>query len=163
MAAGIEQVFFRQRAGRHETDDVALDHCLGAALPRFRRVFHLFADGNAVAHADKLLEIGIRGVHGDPAHRNVLAQVLSALGQRDAESVGCNFCILEEQFIEVAHPEEQEAARIGLLEHQELCHDRSRAAGGLLARSLGHVFHLVHGAFHSRNRPKRYKRRFRKA
>ncbi len=50
-----EQLFFGQRAGRDKTHDVTFDHRFRATLLGFRRVFHLFADGNAVAAHDQLL------------------------------------------------------------------------------------------------------------
>ena len=163
MASGLEEIILGQRARREETDDVALHHCLGAPLPCLRRVFQLLADSDPVSHADQFLQIGVCRMDGHPAHGDILALVLAALGQRDAERIRGNFGILEKKLVEIAHPEEQQTARIGLLEHQELRHDGRCAAGGLLPRSLAHMVYLGHGAFHSRNRPKRYKRRFRNA
>jgi hypothetical protein len=47
------------------------------------------------------------------AHRDVLAEVLAALGQRDVERLGRRDRIVEEHLVEIAHPVEQE--RVGML------------------------------------------------
>ena len=89
--------------------------------------------------------------------------MLAALGQRDTQHGGSHFGVLEEQLIEIAHPEEQETSRIGLLQDQELGHDGSRAGGAILPRCIAVMVEVIHNAFHSRNRPNRYKGRIRKA
>jgi hypothetical protein len=47
------------------------------------------------------------------AHRDRLAQVLAALGQRDAQRRGGGLGVVEEHLVEIAHPVEQQRARIG--------------------------------------------------
>ena len=65
--------------------------------------------------ADELLQIVVRGVDRHAAHGDVLALVLAALGERDAEGAGGRFGILEEQLVEVAHAIEQQAAGLAAL------------------------------------------------
>ena len=60
-------------------------HGLGAALPRLGRVLDLLAHRDAMALRDQPLQIFVGGMHRHAAHRDVLAQMLAALGQRDAE------------------------------------------------------------------------------
>ena len=105
---------------------------LRAALPRLRRIFHLLADGDAEALRDQPLQVFVGAVDRHAAHRDVLAQVLAALGQHDAERLRGGHRVLEEQLVEVAHPVEQQAVGIGGLDLEELRH-RRRHAGGIRA------------------------------
>ena len=107
-----EQLVFGDRAGGDEAHDVALDDRFGAALLRFRRVLDLFADGHAKAEPDQLLQIVIGRMDRHAAHRNFLAEMLAALRQRDAERARRFDRVLEEQFVEIAHPVEQQRIRI---------------------------------------------------
>ncbi len=59
---------------------------------------------------------------GHPAHGDVLAQMLAALGEHDAERFGRGDGVLEEQLVEVAHPVEEQAVGIGGLDLKELRH-----------------------------------------
>ena len=79
------------RAGGDEPHHVALDHRFGAALLGFGRVLDLLADGDAMAEADELLEIVLGGMDRHAAHRDVLALMLAALGQNDAERLRRRF------------------------------------------------------------------------
>jgi hypothetical protein len=63
------------------------------------------------------------------AHGDVIAQVLAALGQHDAQRARSGNGILEEQLVEIAHPVPQNAVRIGSLDLQELRHRGSHALG----------------------------------
>ncbi|HLJ43932.1 MAG TPA: hypothetical protein VKT12_06905, partial [Candidatus Binataceae bacterium] len=62
--------------------------------------------------------------------------MLAALGQHDAKRARRHFGIIEEQFVEVAHPVEQQAVRIGGLDLQILFHHR-RDARRRVVRRLG--------------------------
>ncbi len=121
-----EQLFLGDRAGRHQPHHVALHHRLGAALLRFRRVLDLFAHCDAMALRDQLLQIVVGGVDRHAAHRNVLALVLAALRQRDAERAAGDLRVLEEQLVEVAHAVEQQRIGIRPLDLDELLHHRRR-------------------------------------
>ena len=103
-----EQPVLGDGARRDETHDIALDHRFGAALPGLRRILDLLADGDPVTESDQLLEIVVGGVDRDTAHRNVLALVLAALGQRDAERPAGDFGVVKEQLVEIAHAVEEQ-------------------------------------------------------
>ena len=62
-------------------------------------------------------------MHRHAAHRDVPAEMLAALGEHDAERARRDFGVLEEQLVEIAHPIEQEAIRIGGLDLDILLHD----------------------------------------
>src|SRR5690606_1727536 len=66
------------------------------------------------------LQIFVGSHDGHAAHRNVFSQVLATLGEHDSERLGGDDSILEEQFIEVAHPVPEQAVRVGSLDLQIL-------------------------------------------
>ena len=109
---GFEQGLLGQRARRDDPDDRAVDHRLGRrALARFGRALDLLGDGDAVAGPDQPREIGLGGVDRHAAHRDRLAVMLAARGQRDVERRRGGPGVVEEQFEEIAHPVEQQASR----------------------------------------------------
>ena len=57
------------------------------------------------------------------------AEMLAALGQHDAERARGDLGVLEEHLVEIAHPVEQQAVRIGGLDLDVLLHHRRDAAG----------------------------------
>ena len=69
-----------------------------------------------MAERDQLLEVVLRGVDGHAAHRDVVALVLAALGEDDAERLAGDLGVLEEHLVEIAHPVEQQIARIDRLD-----------------------------------------------
>ena len=129
-AREFEQRLLGQRAGRHQPDDRAVDQRLGAArLARLGRALDLLGDGDAVAAADQPREIGFGGMDRHAAHRDRLAVVLAALGQRDVEAWRGGLGVVEEQFEEVAHPVEQQGIPGLGLEAPVLRHHRGRFVG----------------------------------
>ena len=62
------------------------------------------------------------------AHGDVLAQVLAALGQHDAERRRGRDRVVEEQLVEIAHAVPEQAVGVGRLDLQELRHGRGRFA-----------------------------------
>ncbi len=58
---------------------------LAAALLGFGDILDLLADRDAMAERDQLLEIILRGVDGHAAERDVIALILAAPGEDDAE------------------------------------------------------------------------------
>ncbi len=126
VAARIEQRILGERAGRDHPHDRALDHRLGAALLGLGGILDLLADRDLEALADQAREIGLVAVHRHAAHRDVLAQVLAALGQRDVERGRRAHRIVEEQLVEIAHPVEQQMVRMRRLDRQVLAHHRGR-------------------------------------
>ena len=120
----LEQGLLGQRAGGDEADDLAADHGLRAALARLGRVLHLLADRDAEALADQRQQVALGRVHRHAAHRDVLAEMLAALGQRDVEGGAGRLGVGEEHLVEVAHPVEQQRIRMLRLVLQILRHHR---------------------------------------
>ncbi len=85
---------------------------------------------------DQPLQVFVRAMHRDAAHGDVAAEMLAPLGEHDAERARRDFGILEEQLVEIAHPVEQEAIRIGGLDLDVLLHHRRWARGALGGRAL---------------------------
>ena len=81
-----------------------------------------------MAECDQLVQIFVGAFDRHAAHRDVVAQMLAALGQHDAERARGGLRIVEEQFVEIAHAIEQQAVRIGRLDLDELLHHRRDAA-----------------------------------
>ena len=131
MGAGIEQRLLGERARCDQAHHVALHHRLGTALSRLGGVLDLLADRHPASGGDQTLEIIVGGMDRHAAHGNVLAQMLAALGQGDAERARGDFRVLEEQLVEVAHAVEQEAIGIGRLDLQILG-DHGRGERSLL-------------------------------
>ena len=124
VARGGKQRLLGQRAGGDQADDVAAHHRLGAALLGLGRVLDLLADGDAMAERDQLLQILVGGMDGHAAHGDVGAEMLAALGQRDAERARSDLGIGEEHLVEIAHAVEEQAIGIGRLDLQVLRHHR---------------------------------------
>ncbi len=140
VAAGIEQPFLGQGAGGHHPDHGAAQRSFGAPPPGLGRILDLLANRHLEPGADQPGEIGVGGMDRHAAHRNIGAVVPAALGQGDVERLRGGDRVVEEQFEKVAHPEEQEAARIGGLDRVVLRHHRRcRKDGGVGAGGFGHV------------------------
>ncbi len=135
VGPGVEQGVFGQRARRHQPHHAAADHALVAALARLGRVLHLLADRDAVAERDQAMQIVLGALHRHAAHRDIGALVPAALGQHDAERPGGDLGVLEEQFVEIAHPVEQQQFGMRGLDLQKLFHHRRHARGVLRWRS----------------------------
>ena len=116
---------FGERAGRHQPHHVAPHHALGAALARFRRILKLLADRDAVAERDQAVQIFVGAHHRHAAHRDVAALMFTALGEHDAERARGDLGVVEEHLVEIAHPVEQQAVRIGGLDFDVLLHHRA--------------------------------------
>ena len=128
VALGVKERVLGQGARRDQPDDIAAHHALGAALARRRRVFELLADRNAMAERDQPVQIFVGALDRHAAHRNVGPAMLAALGQHDAERARGHFGVIEKQLVEVAHPVEQQAIRIGGFDLDILLHHWSDAA-----------------------------------
>ena len=132
---GVKQAVLRQRAGRDQADDGALQGGLaGAAL----RGLHLLGDGDAEAAADQAGQVGVGGVDGDAAHRDWGAAMLPALGQRDVQRRCRGLRISEEQLVEIAHAQEQQRVGVLRLQAEPLGDSGGRAlgAGGVHAVTI---------------------------
>ena len=133
VAPRVEQRVLGERAGRDEAHDVAAHHALAAALLGLGRVFDLLADRDAMAERDQAVQIFVGAMDRHAAHRDVAAVMLAALGEHDAERARGDLGVLEEQLVEVAHPVEQQAIRIGGLDLDVLLHHRGDAAASSAA------------------------------
>ncbi len=121
-------------AGRDEAHHVPAYHRLRAALARFRRIFELLANGDAEAELDEALQILVGPVDGHSAHRDVLAEVLAAFGEDDAQRLRGDDSVFEEELVEVAHPVPEDAVRVRSLDFEELRHGGCGFADGRDAR-----------------------------
>jgi hypothetical protein len=135
-APRVEQAVFGQRARGDDPHHVAPHQALAAAPPGLGRIFELLADRDLEALADQPVQVKLGIVDRHPAHRDVLARMPAALGERDVQGRGRRNRIFEEQLVEVAHAEEQECVGMGALEYLILRDHRARARrlGGVVAR-----------------------------
>ena len=125
--AGIEQAFLGDGAGRDQTHHVAADNGFGAPFLRLRGILHLLADRDPVAEADQALQVVVGAVDGHAAHGNVVSLMLAPFRQHDPEGAAGDLGIIEEQLVEIAHPVEQQAIRVGRLDLHVLRHHRRHA------------------------------------
>ncbi len=137
VAPCIEQAVLGERAGGDQAHDVAPHHALSPALPRLGRVLQLLAHGDAVAERDQPVQVLVGALDRHATHRDIAAEMLAALGEHDAERARGNLRVVEEQFVEVAHPVEQEVLRIGRLDLDVLLHHRGDAGSVAVAARHG--------------------------
>ena len=134
VASGIKQRVLTQRPGGDDTHDRAANDRLRTALFSLGRIFHLLADGHAMPGPDQARQVLLGGMNRNAGHWNRLTFILTTLGQGDIETCrGCNG-IIKKQFVEISHPEKQEAIRILRLCRMPLGQHRR---GGWCCCSLG--------------------------
>ena len=75
-----------------------------------------------MALRDQPVQVIVGPVDRHAAHRDVGARVLAAFGEHDAERLGGDLSVGEEQLVEIPHPVEQEAVRVGVLDGEVLRH-----------------------------------------
>ena len=96
----VEQPVLGHRARRDNTGDVATDQPL-----RRLRVLDLIDQRRGLAGADKLGEIGVQRMMGNPAHR-----LIAAMRQRRSKNRRGNNRIFSEHLVEVAESKHQDGA-----------------------------------------------------
>ena len=97
----------------------------------------MFADRDAVALADQPVQIILGALDRYTAHGDIAPLVLATPRQDDAERLGGNLGVLEKQFVEIAHPVEQEGTRILRLDRAVLRHHwRDFGLGGAVGQRL---------------------------
>ena len=101
-----QQVRVDRGAGRDDAGDLALDQLLGQL-----GIFHLVADGDAIALLDQARDVAFGGVVGDAAHGNGRALFLVARGERDFELARGSHGVFEEELVEIAQAEHQQGVR----------------------------------------------------
>ena len=111
--AGLQQPLLRDGAGGDDAHHGTAHHGFVSALLGLGGVLGLLADRHGVSAGDEGVEVVVGPFDGHAAHGDVLALVLAALGQNDAEDARRHDGILQEQLVEVAHAVEQQ--RVGVL------------------------------------------------
>ena len=96
----------RGGAGSDDAGDLAPDQFLGGG-----GIFHLVADGHAVALLDQARDVTFGGVVGHAAHGDGRAFFLVARGEGDFELARGDDGVFEEQLVEIAQAEKQEGVR----------------------------------------------------
>jgi hypothetical protein len=119
LATGLDPPRITRQAGRHHLDDLALHQALARDLTR---VLDLLADRHAITELRQALQVLVRGVHRDAAHRNWIRLRLVAGGERDVEQRRSDLGVLQEHLVEVPHPVEQDLVRVLRLDGEELTH-----------------------------------------
>ena len=92
---------------------------------------------------DELLQILVGGMDGNAAHGNIGTKMFATPGQSNAKRARRRLSVFKKQLVKISHAVEQQVARVGRLDFQELGHHRR----GLLSpavRTRNHR-HLVHG------------------
>ena len=140
VLGALEQRILGEGTRRDEADDITAHDGFRTTLPGFGRVLELLANGDAMAGADQPFQIMVGRMHRHAAHRDFLALVTAALGERYAQGLRRRFRIGKEQLVEIAHAIEQKAARMGGLDLEILGHHRR---GG---DSVALGVHVVHRA-----------------
>ncbi len=118
----IQQGVVGERAGGDNSRHVALHQALG--LPR---VFHLLANCHTQTQRYQLAQITFQLMVRKAGHGNGVFAFVAA-GQRQAQQPGGSASVVEEQLVEISHPEQQQcvrASRLGFLilpHHRSVCH-----------------------------------------
>jgi len=122
VESGEEIVLFLAEAGveRSAGGEYARDFAANDLLGELG-VFHLFADGDAETLAQEPLKIALRRVIRDAAHGNRAFAV--AGGEGDLQLPGGDDGVVVEEFVKVAHAEEEQRVRMLLLGYGPLAHE----------------------------------------
>ena len=120
-AGAAEEVVLGQRARGDDPDDTTLDQPLGLL-----GVLDLLADRDLLAELDEAAQVAVDRPDRDTGHRDRIV-ALVACGERDLEQLGGALRVVEEQLVEVAHPEEQQRVRVPGLLGDVLGHRRGHA------------------------------------
>ena len=117
VLAGREDV----RVGnRSRCDDAS--HLAFHELHSFLDGLHLIANGNLVSLAQQPRDVAVCGVIGNSAHGNGIVAVFVASGKRNFQFARGSYGVIEEEFVEIAQPEEQQGIRSLLLDGVVLPH-----------------------------------------
>jgi len=112
-------------AGGEDAGDFAADDLFGEL-----GVFHLVADGDAIAFAEKAGEVLLHGVVRDAAHG--LGAFAVACGEGELELAADGDRVIIEELVEVAHAEEEERIGIFALGGGPLAHEGGEFGGGFV-------------------------------
>ena len=125
---GVEPLPLREGARADDLDHLAPHHALGEL-----GVLGLLAHRHLEAGGQELADVRGGGVVRHAAQRHRRAVAVAAAGQGDVEHLGGLFRILEEHFVEVPEPEEQDGVPVPILDLKVLVHH------GREPRPLHHV------------------------
>ena len=103
-------IFKEDRPRRDHPDDLPLHEPF-----RLLRVFHLLADGHAVALLNEAVNIRLRRVIRHAAHGGALVVARVAPGERQLQLARRRHRVVVKHFIEIAQPEKKERVGIALL------------------------------------------------
>ena len=125
----VEQRLVGHRTGGDDARHLPLDR-----PPACRGVADLLAYRGTFSPADEPGEVGVHRMGRYPGHRDRLALVAAAHGERDVEERRRTAGVFEEELVEVAHAVEEQHVGMLRLDTQVLLHDRavagSAAPGG---------------------------------
>ena len=110
-------------AGGEDAGDLAANDLLGEL-----GVFHLLADGDAVALAQKAGDVGLGGVVGDSAHGDGAFPIPG--GEGNLQLAGGGLRVVKKEFVKVAHAEEEQGVRIERFGPHVLAHEGGKRGGG---------------------------------
>ena len=75
-------------------------------------------------------------MHRNPGHRNIVPEVLAALGQGDIEGCGCQLRVIEKQLVKVSHTIKKQGILVFRLDFQILMHHWRNVRARLLRRII---------------------------
>ncbi len=129
LPSRLQQFIFRQGTRCHQSHDLATQgaFCRGASLAWG---LCLFGDRHAKSPADQPRKIGGGSMYRHAAHRDGHARMRAARRQGDVERRRRRLGIGEEQFIKIAHPEEEQGFGMLRLQGEPLRHGGGGAFGG---------------------------------
>ena len=125
MAPLVQQRRLQDGARRHHPHDAALDDSFGQG-----RVAELFADGYLVSLANQAGQVGFQRNGGHAGHGDAGIPAHGAGGQRDFQGLGKLVGVVVKALVKVAHPEQQDGVRVGVLDGEVLATHRGEARAG---------------------------------
>ena len=124
VATILQQRLVGDRARGDDAHHLAFDQALARG-----RIADLFADRHRFAQRHQPREVAFVGVVRHAGHRDRLPRRLPALGQGDVEQFRRLARVVVEQFVEIAHAEEQQHVRMLRLRGEELAHQGRMLCG----------------------------------
>jgi len=119
IAAFVQQGFVGQGTGGDDPHHLPFHRPLAGC-----GIAQLLADGHRQPQLDQLGQVAVHRVERDASHRNRCTGRLAAGGQGDIEQLGGALGVVVEQFVEIAHPVEQQNTGMLGLDAQILLHHR---------------------------------------
>ncbi len=107
----LDEFIFENGSGCDDSDNFSFDDgFIASFIFGFVDVFCLIADGDLFVMAEESREVIVGGMYGNSAHGyGVSVFVCPSLCEGESEQVSGFFCVFVEEFVEVAHLEEEES------------------------------------------------------